>query len=336
MSTFFIAEIGVNHEGSIDLALDMVANAKLAGADAVKFQTYRSSSLAAKRSPSYWDLNSEPCSSQRELFDKHECYQLSFYEPIIKLCQELDIFFLTTCFDKDLVDIFDPYLVLYKVSSSDLTNYELIYHICTKNKPIILSCGASTLEEISETCNFIRVNTSQRLTLLHCVLNYPCPPENANLKMIQTLQQLSIADAVGYSCHVPMPYASDCLKTAVSLGASVIEKHFTQSRLRKGNDHYHAFTAEDLFEFRENELILLRHLGSGQPDIDAQSTAVANARRSLYYAKTLEKGHTIDGSEIISLRPVHEVPATKYFDVIGKTLTSDVREGSPMLFKHFG
>ena len=289
MSLFFIAEIGVNHEGSIDLALDMVKNAKLAGADAVKFQTYRSSSLAAAESPSYWDLNSEPCSSQRELFNKHECHELSFYEPIINLCQDLDILFLTTCFDKNLVDVFDPFLKLYKISSSDLTNYELIYHICKKNKPIILSCGASTIEEISETCNFIRANTSQKLTLLHCVLNYPCPPENANLKMIQTLQGLSIADAVGYSCHVPMPFANDCLNTAVSLGASVIEKHFTQSRLRTGNDHYHAFTAEDLFLFRKKELKLSRYLGSGKPDIDSQAKAVTNARRSLYYTKAIKK-----------------------------------------------
>ena len=334
MSVFFIAEIGVNHEGSIDIALDMVKNAKLAGANAVKFQTYRSSSLAASVSPSYWDLNSEPCSSQRELFNKHECYELSFYEPIIRLCQELDILFLTTCFDNSLVDKFDPYLSFYKISSSDLTNYELIYHICKKNKPILLSCGASTLEEIQETCRFIRSNNNQELTLLHCVLNYPCDPENANINMIKTLQELQVADKVGYSCHVPMPYALECLNSAVSLGATVIEKHFTQSRLRSGNDHYHALTAEDLLVFRKNELALTRHLGSGLPDINAQSKAVTNARRSLYYTRSLKKGHAIDPSDITSLRPTYEVPATMYFDVIGKTISTDVTEGSPMLFTH--
>ena len=222
MGIFFIAEIGVNHEGSINLALDMVRNAKLAGADAVKFQTYKSSSLAAANSPSYWDLDSEPCTSQRDLFNKHECFEFKFYEPIIKLCQELDIVFLTTCFDKDLVDIFDPFLSLYKISSSDLTNYELIYHICKKNKPIILSCGASTLDEIRETCSFIRSNNNQQLTLLHCVLNYPCPPENANLKMIRTLQdflfQIRLVILVLYQC-----LASACMNAAVCLGASVIE-----------------------------------------------------------------------------------------------------------------
>lgn len=335
MTTFFIAEIGVNHEGSLDIALDMVRNAKLAGANAVKFQTYKSSSLAAVKSPSYWDLESEPCSSQRELFNKHECYQMSFYEPIIKLCREIDILFLTTCFDKQLVDVFDPYLEFFKISSSDITNYDLIYHICKKNKPIVLSCGASSIEEIKSTTQFIRSNTSQHLTLLHCILNYPCPPENANLRMIHTLKQLSIADAVGYSCHVPMPDAVECLNLAVSLGASVIEKHFTQSRLRQGNDHYHALTAEDLQEFREKERSVLTMLGSGKPELEKQSLAVANARRSIYYTKELKKGHVIEEKDIICLRPVSEVPASDYFVVLGNTLLVDVQDGSPMLFSHF-
>ena len=159
----------------------MVKNAKLAGADAVKFQTYKSSSLAAANSPSYWDLSSEPCASQRELFDKHECFSLDFYLPIIKACSDLGIVFSTTCFDRELVDIFDPFLEFYKISSSDLTNYQLIDHIAKKGKPIILSCGASEVSEITDTVSFIRSRTSQKL-LYFIKINYPCLPENANLK----------------------------------------------------------------------------------------------------------------------------------------------------------
>ena len=131
---YLIAEIGVNHNGNLDLAIEMVNNAKLAGANAVKFQTYNASKLVADNSPVYWDQTKEPAKSQKELFKRHECTDLSFYLPIIEECKRIGIQFLTTCFDTELVSKFDKYLEFHKISSSDLTNRMLISRILkTKN-----------------------------------------------------------------------------------------------------------------------------------------------------------------------------------------------------------
>ena len=330
--SYFIAEIGVNHSGSIDLALEMINNAKLAGASAVKFQTYSSSKLAAQSSPAYWDLNKEPISSQRELFKKFECDSLSFYLPLIKECKKLDIDFLTTCFDIDLVDIFDPYLKTYKISSSDLTNKVLINKIISKKKPIILSCGASSFEEIKNTLTFIKSKTNVKLSILHCVLNYPCSPLNANIKMINSLKERfsNYCDDIGYSCHVPMPDGLNCCIQAVTLGATIIEKHFTNSRLRSGNDHYHAMTAEDLFKFREKEEYIFSIMGQGIPQLDIQDLARKNARRSLYLSKDIKIGDIISSENTIALRPLKGVSADEIESVYGKRFIKEKMKGEAL------
>jgi len=325
--TFFIAEIGVNHCGSIDLAADLITLAKLAGANAVKFQTYKASTLAAVSSPSYWDLDSEPISSQRELFAKHECYDINFYEPLIELCKNLDIQFMTTCFDEELVDMFDPFLQQYKISSSDLTNFKLIDKICRKGKPVLLSCGASTLSEISATVDFISSYASVSLTLMHCVLNYPCHLSNANLSMISTLRSSFPTLPIGYSCHVPLPDALPCLTTAVALGATVIEKHFTASVLKKGNDHYHSITPDTLHLFRQQESDLVSSLGTSTPDLSCQSLSIKNARRSLYYSSDLPLGHVLTYSDLVPLRPQSHISADQFFVLLGSKLLKPVTAG---------
>ena len=216
---YVIAEIGVNHESSIELALEMVKTAALAGANAVKFQTYASNTLAAEDSPSYWDLSEEPTDSQRKLFSKLEQPSINFYIPIIEKCKDLGIDFLTSCFDEDLLKTFEPYMSKIKISSSDITNYPLLKAAASYNKHIILSTGASTQEEIKDAIKFIRANQCQdvQLTLLHCVLLYPCPSDSANLSCISSLNYLAQQYTnvnIGYSCHVPMPEGIESLITA--------------------------------------------------------------------------------------------------------------------------
>ena len=323
MKMFLLGEAGVNHEGSLDRALDLVEAVAMAGWDAIKFQTYRSKSIAASDSPSYWDLREEPINNQRSLFNKYEKFDLEWYKPIIKHCNRHSIGFMTSLFDPELVDIFDDYVEMHKISSSDLTNYQLINKIAEKRKPIILSTGASTLSEVKKSLAILKqAGTDPRsVTLLHCVLNYPTTLENANLSRITSLRN-EFKSTVGYSCHVKDIEA--CV-TAHALGASFIEKHITLTPFKKGNDHYHALSFHQMKELKVRLRRAEEMLGTGLDEIESQMTARKNARRGLYYTAAFKKGHLLDSSSFIALRPTHEGCKAEDIELlIGKTLLKDV------------
>jgi len=329
---YFLAEIGVNHEGSQDLAIEMIRTASIAGANGVKFQCYKAETLAAINSPSYWDTKKENEKSQYSLFQKHEKFELEFYLPLIQECKKNKIDFVVTCFDQELVNIFDRYVPFHKISSSDITNLPLIEHIITKKKPIVLSTGASSLEEIRSSVEFIRSKTQIKLTILHCVLNYPCAFENANIRMIDTLQSFlkEYNVEVGYSCHVPIPEGTDCLISAIERGAIFIEKHFTNSRLKKGNDHYHAMTAEDLKLFRDKEKFLNIIKGTGKPNLEIQNIARKNARRGVYAAKSIDVDETITFKHLSILRPTNEIEPCEINQIIGKKAIKKIIKGESL------
>lgn len=326
---FFIAEIGVNHEGNPGTALQLCRAAHAAGASAVKFQTYKAESLAAQDSPAYWDLTCEPTATQIDLFRRHECPEIDFYMPSIEFCQQNDLEFMTTLFDTDLVDIYDPFLKRFKISSSDFTNTPLIDKIISKKKPVIVSCGACSIPEIQHFVNYFYERGGEDLTLLHCVLNYPTNPENANLSVISTLSShFAYPTKVGYSCHVPMPFGLKSCLSAKLLGASIIEKHFTFSRMLSGNDHYHAFTSEDLSEFRREEKEISDLCGTGIPDLSIQQSAIANARRGLYTTKDLVPGHVIKVEDLIPLRPANAFLPSDISELCGKIVVAYVPKGA--------
>ncbi len=330
---YLIAEIGVNHNGNLDIAIEMVNNAKLAGANAVKFQTYNSSTLVADNSPVYWDQTKEPAKSQKELFKQHECTDISFYLPIIEECERIGIQFLTTCFDTELVSKFDKYLEFYKISSSDLTNRMLISRILKTKKPIIMSCGASSIKEIDNAVSFIKdTSINSKLSLLHCVLNYPCDPSNANISVIESLisRYKNDCEEFGYSCHVPMPEGIDCCLAAITKGATIIEKHFTTSRIKTGNDHYHAMTTEDMHSFRQQETKLIQILGNGEPNLEIQESARNNARRSIYALNDIKMGDIIDKDNLIALRPIKGIAAEDLDIIIGKKFNKNKKKGEPI------
>ncbi len=147
---YIIAEIGVNHEGSMEIAKRLVNEAKEGGADAVKFQSYKAETLASKDSPSYWDTTKEPTTSQYELFKKHDGFWVDEMRELKEYCDEIDIEFMSTPFDIESADFLNEMMDVYKISSSDLTNKPFIEYLCKFNKPIILSTGASSLHEIQE------------------------------------------------------------------------------------------------------------------------------------------------------------------------------------------
>lgn len=334
---FLIGEAGVNHEGSQEKAIDLVHQTRAAGWNAIKFQTYKSSSLAAKESPAYWDLTEESETSQYKLFKKHECFDLDWYLPIIEACNSTGIEFMTSLFDPELVETFDPYIQRYKISSSDITNHQLIKAISSKQKPIILSTGASTVEEITDTLHFLGTCevSIENISLLHCVLNYPTESSLANILRISSISK-AFGCAVGYSCHLKGNNSIEACKIAQSLGASIIEKHVTTTPFSHGNDHYHALDYRMMCELAKNVEKTAELLGDGLDHIDSQIGAKKNARRGLYFSKDLKIGTIISDNEIISLRPTHDgFNAEDLCKIIGKALVKSVSKGSPVNSIHF-
>ena len=248
-----IAEIGVNYydiaakEGTtpMEAAKKMIKEAKEAGIHAVKFQTYKAGTLAAKASPYYWDITEEPTRSQYELFQKFDNFGEAEYTELKNYSDECGIEFLSTAFDFDSADYLDKLMDVYKISSSDLSNIPFIEYQAKKNKPILLSVGASNEDEIENALAAIRRNNDQPVVLLHCVLEYPTPLEDANLLKIATLKERFPDVYIGYSDHTKPTEDCDVIKTAYNLGAVLVEKHYTLDKTLKGNDHYHAMDPED-------------------------------------------------------------------------------------------
>ena len=333
---YLIAEIGVNYYdiaekkgiSLLDGAKLMIEEAKKAGADAVKFQTYTAKGLASKYSPSYWDTKEVPLTSQYEFFKLYEKLGEKEYVDLCEFAKQLDIEFLSTPFDFESADYLEPLMNLYKISSSDLTNHPFVEYIAKKNKPIILSVGASTSEEIASTVKLIRENNNKPLTLLHCVLEYPTPYEHANLRRIQALIKEYPDCIIGYSDHTKPDECMDVLKLAFLLGAKVIEKHFTLDKSIKGkNDHFHSMDPDDIRLFKRS-LALIESI-EGEETLECKSSEAAarmNARRSIVAAIDITKGTKIDRSMLTFKRPGTGIPPYDIESVLGKIALKDIEE----------
>jgi sialic acid synthase SpsE len=246
---YIIAEAGVNHEGSMELAKRLIDEAAEGGAHAIKFQTYKAETIASKDSPYYWDITKEPTRRQFELFKKYDSFWKNEYEKLKLHCDAAGIEFMSTPFDVESAKFLNDLMPVFKISSSDITNLPFIEYQCSFGKPIILSTGASYLWEVQQAIETIE-KYGNKLCLMHCVLNYPTMDENANLGMIKDLIKHFPQVVPGYSDHT-LPNKMDICKTATLLGAAVIEKHFTHDKTLPGNDHYHAMDKEDLKHFHK-------------------------------------------------------------------------------------
>lgn len=332
---YIIAEAGVNHEGSMDLAKRLIEEAKDGGADAIKFQTYKAHTLASKNSPAYWDTSKEPTKSQFELFSKHDKFWKKEMVALKEYCDQIGIEFLSTPFDIESAKFLNEIMDAFKVSSSDITNKPFIEHICSYGKPIILSTGASHLHEIQEAVFWIEKHNNP-LALLHCVLNYPTDDENANLGMILGLKKAFPDKLIGYSDHT-LPKEMKTLEVATLLGVVLIEKHFTHDKTLPGNDHYHAMDKHDLRKFISNLSSTLELLGSfNVKALDCETLAIKNARRSLVTSCDLKKGQIITSKHLTFKRPAHGI-SPKYIDeIIGRKLLVDLSEDTIMQWEFLG
>lgn len=322
---YIIAEAGVNHEGSLDIAKRLIDEAKEGGADAIKFQTYKAHTIASKDSPAYWDTTKEPTLSQYELFTKHDKFWKEEMYLLKQYCDQVDIEFLSTPFDIESATFLNEIMDVFKISSSDITNKPFIEYMCDFGKPIILSTGASHLHEIQEAVSWIEAKGNP-VSLLHCVLNYPTPDHNANLGMILGLKKAFPDKIIGYSDHT-LPKDMKVCEMATLLGAVIIEKHFTHDKTLPGNDHYHAMDKEDLKTLRNNLLQTFEILGNFQVTaLEDETPARKNARRSLVAQQNIKKGAIITKKGLTFKRPAHGISPKFINDVIGKTALIDIND----------
>ncbi len=301
---FVIAEIGVNYDNDMDYARELIEAAKRAGADAVKFQTYKASKIVAVHSPKYWD-DDNPEETQYEFFKRSNKFYHAETRELARMCKEVGIIFMSTPFDLDSVDLLVELGVpAFKIASADITNFPLLRKVARTGVPILLSTGASTIGEIEEATRIIESEGNSDIVLLHCILAYPTPPEHSNLRMIQFLRAIFPKYEVGWSDHV-IPDDSVTIPTvAAALGATVIEKHFTTDRTRKGNDHFHSVD-EHLLRILVNNVRLARKaLGERiKKPIEVEMPARMNARRSIAAARDIEDGEELTEENLILLRP---------------------------------
>jgi N-acetylneuraminate synthase len=330
----FILEAGVNHDGSLDRAHELIESAARTKADYIKFQTYTSRKLAASHSPSYWDLSEEPTTSQRDLFSKYDRFTQKNYFDLATTAKKLGIGFMTTCFDSEWVDLLDPILTQYKIASADITNFQLLKHTALKGKPLLLSTGAATFSEIHAAVELISSVSNQKITLLHCVLNYPTATANASLDRILKLREEFPELTIGYSDHTKPADSFQAIEIAHALGATVFEKHFTWNESGQGNDHYHSFDEKGAREVILNleKSLVLRNF-SEESYIRVQEPARSFARRGLYAARKIIAGTSLRDGDLLPLRPPigpEGVSANQIEEVIGRIVIDDVLEGDPI------
>ena len=316
---FFIAEIGLNHNGNLNLAKEMVDSAKESGASAVKFQSIKADKLISRNSFEN-KVNGFGFTDVNNIGDfwKKVSIDYEFHINIKEYCDKKDIEFISTPFDFDNVDILEKLGVIrYKIASGDLTHYPLLQYVAKKNKPIILSTGMSTIGEIENAVEFIKSNGNNQITLLHCLSLYPTPPELANLNAIPLLKDIFDLP-VGFSDHTigfHIPIA------AIAKGAIVIEKHFTNDNDLPGPDQKlsanpNVFSkmvkyGNEIYEaLKENKKVVT----------EKEMEMRKNARRSIVAGNDLEKGKKITYEDLDYKRPGDGVSPIHFKVFIGKTL----------------
>lgn len=331
---YVIAEAGVNHNGHLDLALQLVDAAKEAGATAVKFQTFKAEKVASPvaQKAEYQVANTESTESQLEMIRELE---LSFdqFRRIYSYCQERDILFLSTPFDEESADFLDSLgMLAFKIPSGEITNTPFLAHVARKKKPIIMSTGMSTMEEIRDALNTIYDSGNRDVILLHCISNYPASVSSVNLRAMATMREQLHVD-VGFSDHtegIEIPLA------AVALGACLVEKHFTLDRDLPGPDHKASLEPSALQAMITGIRNVEAALGDGVkvPTATELQTA-ACARRSLVAARHIPAGTMITDEMIDILRPGTGLRPSLKPHIIGKRLVKDIAKGELFSLAHF-
>jgi len=322
---FIIAEAGVNHNGDMALAKRLVQVAKEAGADAVKFQTFKTEGVVSKKAEMA-EYQKESMKSSDSQYDLIKALELD-YDCFIQLkeyCDEVGILFLSTPHSDDAVEFLDSLVPIHKIGSGDLTNLPFLEYVASYNKPIIISTGMATLEEVEEAVSVIRKQGNEQIILLHCVTSYPASIDTLNLAAMATIRE-SFSKPVGFSDHTVGITASIA---AVALGASVIEKHFTVDKTLPGPDHKASLEPEELTKLVEAIREVESAIGDGKKvPVDSEQEMRRVARKSVVALMDISKDTLLTEEMIAIRRPGHGIYPKEFTSVIGKRTKLDIKVG---------
>jgi N-acetylneuraminate synthase len=329
---FIIAEAGVHHACDINMAKRLIEAAADAGADAIKFQTYKADSLVTRWAPQYWSAQNKNDKTQYECFSKRDRFEFKDYKILNEHAKNKNILFCSTPFDSQAVRwLNDLDVPFWKVASGDIDNFILLAEIAKTNKPILLSTGASFFREITHSIEFLRSKGVKDLALLHCNLAYPTPDEEANLRRISDLKKQFPETLIGYSDHTIPDSGVTIPVAAAALGAEVIEKHFTLDRQAREDDHYHSVDSEMLACMIKRIALVEKATQLDTELTESEMPARKNARRSLVAAQTIERGTVITKSMIIPKRPGDGISPSKMDEILGRTASKTIKEDTQIL-----
>lgn len=319
---FIIAEAGVNHNGSIETAKKLVDEAVLAGADAVKFQTFKAENLVCRNARKA-DYQMETTDSTESQFDMLKKLELTaeMHRELIEYCKKKNIMFLSTPFDIDSLQyLVQCGAVIIKIPSGEITNYPYLREVGRTGKPVILSSGMSTLEEVSSAVNILKEYGSRDITVLHCNTEYPTPYVDVNLKAMLTLED-KLDVKVGYSDHTK---GIEVSVAAAALGATVIEKHFTLDKNMEGPDHKASLEPGELREMVRQIRNIELALGSGQKvPSDSEQKNINIVRKSIVAKENIKQGDIFTEENLTTKRPGNGISPMRWNEVIGQKAIRD-------------
>lgn len=327
-----IAEAGVNHNGDPEMALQLIDAAAAAGADYVKFQTFRADHIATASAPKagYQQQTTGNTESQLDMIRKLELSEETHLR-LVQRCREKNIRFLSTAFDLPSVELLERIGIdFYKIPSGELTNLPYLRKIAALGKSVLLSTGMATLQEVRDTIEVL-VNggiPKERITILQCTTEYPAPPAETNLLAMRTMQQ-EFGTAVGFSDHTE---GITIAIAAVAMGATVIEKHFTLDRNLPGPDHKASLEPGELKAMIDGIRLVEKAMGDGikRPG-NAEQKNISIARKSLHLTKNLSAGHVLTATDLLPKRPGNGISPMQIDAVIGKKLLRNVTADEQLL-----
>lgn len=324
MGVYIIAEAGVNHNGSFELACKLVDAAKTAGADCIKFQTFKSNNLVSHNAQKAdYQKRTTGEGAQVDMLKKLE---LSYDEFLVlkDYCDKVGICFLSTPFDFESIHFLNSIdMPFWKIPSGEVTNYPYLVELAKTGKPVLMSTGMCDMDEIVAAINVLKDNGTKEIKLLHCNTEYPTPYEDVNLKAMQTLKNV-FGYEVGYSDHTK---GIEVSVAAVALGATVIEKHFTLDRDMEGPDHKASLEPDELTAMVSSIKHVEKAIGTGdKTPSPSEKKNISVARKSIVAAKKIKMGEVLTKDNITVKRPGTGINPMKWNEVLGTTAIRDFEE----------